>query len=624
MANDKVQVIIEAVDKASGNLKKIDGAIKNVGDTAKKSSGGLGSFSKILGSISPVSLTAGGAILALGGFLKSAVAEAANAERVMGLTEAVIKSTGGAAGYTADEIAKLALAEARLTGIDDEVVQSGMNVLLTFTNIGKDTLPLATRAVEDMAVAMAKGDSSLMDLNGAATQLGKALQDPIYGMTTLKRVGIQFSDAQEQQIKDFMKVNDLASAQAVILDKLAEKFGGAAEKAGESFSGEMAKLNVEWDNFKEEVGKPIIITVTGILQWRREEAALANQIEQSQEQMRERLHLLHLAGIEVQQYGPNVPFQVEQAWNKYVAERSEMLQDQEQYLYNFQNGYNVILPLEDQYNSDLEVGVATLDRHIAKQYEIERVQNNITAAVEETTVSMSEMLDQMDRNIESPLSNFIADIRWFLATGGAFEAAFAKVQAQMDAGLMSPAAASALTERILGAVLLAKIEIGEIDWDEATDTYAKSLLIPPAQARAELEGIAATDWKAEFDVGVEYTGTNGPWPPPSHYEAWYDIYGKYIPDPNMPPGGKYTPRQHGGPVATGMPYLVGEMGPELFVPNNNGRIVPNNHINISGGVNMMVTQGMNGKKLFDEFINELSRQTRNAGTSAMMTAGRVG
>jgi hypothetical protein len=33
-------------------------------------------------------------------------------------------------------------------------------------------------------------------------------------------------------------------------------------------------------------------------------------------------------------------------------------------------------------------------------------------------------------------------------------------------------------------------------------------------------------------------------------------------------------RQHGGPVSKGQGYVVGESGPELFVPNVSGRIVP--------------------------------------------------
>lgn len=38
-------------------------------------------------------------------------------------------------------------------------------------------------------------------------------------------------------------------------------------------------------------------------------------------------------------------------------------------------------------------------------------------------------------------------------------------------------------------------------------------------------------------------------------------------------------RQHGGPVVGGTPYLVGEAGPEVFIPNLSGMIVPNNQIN---------------------------------------------
>lgn len=41
------------------------------------------------------------------------------------------------------------------------------------------------------------------------------------------------------------------------------------------------------------------------------------------------------------------------------------------------------------------------------------------------------------------------------------------------------------------------------------------------------------------------------------------------------PGGPVRARQHGGPVSAGSPYLVGEAGPELFVPGRSGGIVPN-------------------------------------------------
>ncbi|MCH8157212.1 MAG: hypothetical protein IID18_05580 [Nitrospinae bacterium] len=39
----------------------------------------------------------------------------------------------------------------------------------------------------------------------------------------------------------------------------------------------------------------------------------------------------------------------------------------------------------------------------------------------------------------------------------------------------------------------------------------------------------------------------------------------------------------GGPVTPGQPFFVGERGPELFVPNSAGTVVPNNQLNAGGG-----------------------------------------
>lgn len=49
-----------------------------------------------------------------------------------------------------------------------------------------------------------------------------------------------------------------------------------------------------------------------------------------------------------------------------------------------------------------------------------------------------------------------------------------------------------------------------------------------------------------------------------------------------PDGAKGGTKAGGGPVAAGMPYIVGERGPELFVPRSSGTVVPNNQL-IGGG-----------------------------------------
>ena len=42
----------------------------------------------------------------------------------------------------------------------------------------------------------------------------------------------------------------------------------------------------------------------------------------------------------------------------------------------------------------------------------------------------------------------------------------------------------------------------------------------------------------------------------------------------------------GGPVSAGSPYVVGERGPELFVPSSSGSIVPNSKMSSGGGGGM--------------------------------------
>ena len=52
-------------------------------------------------------------------------------------------------------------------------------------------------------------------------------------------------------------------------------------------------------------------------------------------------------------------------------------------------------------------------------------------------------------------------------------------------------------------------------------------------------------------------------------------------------------RAEGGPVNAGSPYVVGERGPELFVPSSSGSIVPNGAMGSSGGSTGGVTVNYN-------------------------------
>lgn len=75
-------------------------------------------------------------------------------------------------------------------------------------------------------------------------------------------------------------------------------------------------------------------------------------------------------------------------------------------------------------------------------------------------------------------------------------------------------------------------------------------------------------------------------------------------------------RAAGGPVSSGQSYLVGEMGPELFVPAaGGGRIVPNDRLGGGTNITINVTAGMgaNGSQIGQEIVSAIKRYERTSG-----------
>lgn len=169
---------------------------------------------------------------------------------VMAQTDAVLKSTGGAAGMSKKQIEGLASSLAELTGQDDMAIQRGENLLATFTNIrnetgkGNDIFNQATRAMVDMSVALGQ------DTKSSSLQLGKALNDPIKGVTALQRVGVSFTEDQKKQIKTLVESGKTMEAQKLILAELNREFGGSGAAAGRTYEGQVARISEMFEGLK--------------------------------------------------------------------------------------------------------------------------------------------------------------------------------------------------------------------------------------------------------------------------------------------------------------------------------------------------------------------------------------
>jgi hypothetical protein len=176
------------------------------------------------------------AAFAGGVFFKSVIANTIESENALAQLNATIKSTGGAAGLTSEELVEMAQGLQAVTTFGDDAIISMQAQLLTFTKIGKDVVPKATEAILDLATKMGG------DLKGAAVQVGKALNDPVKGITALSRVGVTFTEDQKAVIESLVRTGDVAGAQKIILAELAVEFGGSARAARDTFGGALTSL----------------------------------------------------------------------------------------------------------------------------------------------------------------------------------------------------------------------------------------------------------------------------------------------------------------------------------------------------------------------------------------------
>jgi phage-related protein len=245
----ELALILSLVDDVSKTARDVKGELEGVGKqgmSVQKIVSDLGNIG--FGILKAGAIVGAAAIAGIGAALTSCVKDAMDYQAVAAQTAAVIKSTGGAAGVTAEEVLAMADALQTTTRFSDDAILQGQNLLLTFTNIGEDVFPLATEAMLDMATAMGT------DASGSAIQLGKALNDPTKGITALTRVGVVFTEEQKNLIKSLQESGDLAGAQAVILQELQKEFGGSAEAAGKTFAGQLDILKNTFDDLKKGIG----------------------------------------------------------------------------------------------------------------------------------------------------------------------------------------------------------------------------------------------------------------------------------------------------------------------------------------------------------------------------------
>ena len=562
MAERKLEVTI------IGDASSLERALGRAGKQTSAFSNGL----------RQASFVAIGAFAAIGLAAKIGFDELSEGQEVAAQTNAALKSTGGIANVTAKHVDELAQAQSRLTGIDDELVQAGENLLLTFKNVrnevgrGNDVFDRATKSALDLSRA------GFGSVQSASKMLGKALNDPIKGMTALSRAGVTFSEAQKKTIKQLVETGHALDAQKLILREVESQVGGSAKAWGDTLPGKLAKAQNAFKEMAANLTASLVPALT----------SLANIVSRASAFMSEHQTLvkalvLSIAGLAGAVLAVNIGLKVYAA-AQVAAAAATGVWTAAQWLLNAALTANpigvVVVAL-----AALVAGVILAWKHS------ETFRNIVTGA--------------------------------FNAVRGAAEAVFGffrdhwKLIAILISGPFAPLVALAtdafgIRSALVGAFNAVKSWVSS-HWPEiaalisgpffpivafATDAFGvRSAMISAFNAIKEavvssLQAIIATfRWLAQNTGRIWNAVLDGITAPVESaialFQRLYDIVMGVrgvirdaldqlanIKLPSLPSFG-IPGRQHGGPVAAGSPYVVGEAGPELFVPRSAGKIVPN-------------------------------------------------
>lgn len=176
----------------------------------------------------------------------------------------VFRSMGGTGSSTFKVIGEQAEQLGERLGVSTTEVQKVQTKLATFGKVWEDqrTGPLKFHAATELAFDLEA--AGFGDAESNITQLGKAINDPIKGMTALTRSGVSFTKQEQEKIKKLQESGDLLGAQEMIYGALSEQVGETAASGVDAGD----RMSASWENFQDKMGRlliPVMNTVAGLM-----------------------------------------------------------------------------------------------------------------------------------------------------------------------------------------------------------------------------------------------------------------------------------------------------------------------------------------------------------------------
>lgn len=234
------------VDDAVRALRKLE---RSTGKVSKSIRGAL----KTGAAVGAAALGTGLVLAARSGYK-----ELMETQKVSARTGSVLESMGRKAEFSVKGIEARSKALSRMSGTDDQAIQSGMNLLLGFDKIGKrnGVFDRATKAALDFSVATGK------DMTQAARLVGRALQAPERAGRSLRSMNVELTKSEQEKIKAWTESGKTAAAQNFILGKLQKTYGKSAEEFGKTGPAAVMRAKNAFDDMSATILEKLAPSIT--------------------------------------------------------------------------------------------------------------------------------------------------------------------------------------------------------------------------------------------------------------------------------------------------------------------------------------------------------------------------
>jgi len=229
---------------------------KFVDTGVKQAEGAFGGIGKTLGKLGGI-IAATFSVKAITNFAKGSILAAEGVATANARLDQIAKSMnlfGAETQAVSDRLKAYAEANELTLATDAEVIKATQAKLLTFKELALTadsaggSFDRATQAAIDLAAA------GFGSAETNAVQLGKALNDPIKGITALTRSGITFTAEEKEKIKTLTESGRVLEAQNMVLAAIETQVGGTAAATANASD----KMRLAFDNVKEGVGAALL------------------------------------------------------------------------------------------------------------------------------------------------------------------------------------------------------------------------------------------------------------------------------------------------------------------------------------------------------------------------------